>query len=90
MRKIFPFLIAVLCVLASCSKQDNKIDLSGSWQVSLDSLQTFNAITLPGTTDAAGLGEPNTLEPALTSPQVNRLTRKHSFLGAAVRLNVIA
>lgn len=83
MRKFFPLITALICVLASCTKQDNKIDLSGSWQVSLDSLQTFDAITLPGTTDAAGLGEPNTLEPALTSPQVNRLTRKHSFLGAA-------
>lgn len=40
-------------------------------------------MALPGTTDLAGLGEPNTLEPGITSPQINRLTRRHSFLGAA-------
>lgn len=83
MRKILFFLFVSLAFFVSCNQRETTIDLSGSWQVSLDSLQTFDPITLPGTTDAAGLGEPNTLEPAITSPQVNRLTRKHSFLGAA-------
>ena len=38
---------------------------------------------LPNTLDGAGIGEPNTLSPALTKPQLSRLTRKHSFIGEA-------
>lgn len=59
------------------------MDLSGTWQVSLDSLSTFSPIQLPGTTDLAGLGEPNTLEPSIEGEQIQRLTRRHSFLGEA-------
>ena len=76
-------LLSVFAVLAvSCTKRDS-IDLSGTWQVSLDSLSTFQPITLPGTTDLAGLGTPNTLEPGITGEQIKRLRRKHSFIGAA-------
>lgn len=83
--KPIQFLMLTLATLASiaCSTPETKIDLSGDWQVSLDSLKTFQHMSLPGTTDLAGLGTPNTLGPAITSPQINRLTRKHSFLGAA-------
>ena len=59
------------------------LDLSGQWQVSLDSMETFQPIRLPGTTDIAGLGVKNTLQPELAKPQVLHLTRKHSFVGAA-------
>lgn len=68
---------------ASLSRAQETLDLSGTWQVSLDSMATFQSITLPGTTDAAGLGTPNSLEPALEKPQLLHLTRKHSFVGAA-------
>lgn len=68
--------------VSSCSRQSH-LDISGEWQVSLDSLQTFQTMQLPGTTDQAGLGNPNTLEPAITGEQVQRLTRKNSFLGEA-------
>lgn len=69
--------------LASCSKKSEFVDLSGTWQVSFDSLDTFQPIALPGTTDLAGLGEPNTLEPAIDGEQIQRLTRRNSFTGAA-------
>lgn len=65
------------------AKAQNSIDLSGQWQVSLDSLQTFQTISLPGNLDLAGIGTPNTLTPALTKPQLLHLTRKHRFVGAA-------
>lgn len=65
------------------AKAQNSIDLSGQWQVSLDSLQTFQPISLPGNLDLAGLGTPNTLAPDLAKPQLLHLTRKHSFVGAA-------
>lgn len=77
------FLSVVALLAASCSQSSRSLDLSGTWQVSLDSLATFQPIGLPGTTDDAGLGTPNTLEPAITGPQIQRLTRKHSFIGAA-------
>ena len=81
MKRLF-ILVAAVSVLASCV-QYRSLDLSGEWQVSLDSLATFSPISLPGTTDLAGLGVANTLEPALAMPQLERLTRRHSFLGAA-------
>ena len=77
------FLSVVALLAASCSQSSRSLDLSGTWQVSLDSLAPFQPIGLPGTTDDAGLGTPNTLEPAITGPQIQRLTRKHSFIGAA-------
>lgn len=76
------FLLGLLISLTACVKEPS-VDLSGSWQVSLDSLKTFVPMQLPGTTDAAGLGIADTLAPAITEPQILRLTRKHSFLGAA-------
>lgn len=82
MKKSAAIILAATVALA-CSSPKDRIDLAGNWQVSLDSLETFQPIVLPGTTDLAGLGTPNTLEPGITHPQINRLTRKHSFLGAA-------
>ncbi|MBQ9660599.1 MAG: glycoside hydrolase family 2 [Bacteroidales bacterium] len=83
MKRILFFLgSAGLLLAASCTRQ-RTVDLSGTWQVSLDSLATFQSISLPGTTDDAALGVPNTLEPAIIGEQIKRLTRKHSFLGAA-------
>lgn len=80
MKRILLPLLALLAL--SCSQQ-RPLDLSGQWQVSLDSLSTFQPIALPGTLDDAGLGTPNTLEPAITPPQITRLTRKHSYIGEA-------
>lgn len=57
--------------------------LGGSWKVSLDSLASFCDITLPSTTDMAGIGTPTTLSPALEKPQLLRLTRRNSFIGKA-------
>ena len=82
MKRILP-LFALLGLLAAGCTERRALDLSGTWQVSLDSLATFQPIALPGTTDLAGLGTPNTLEPAITGEQIKRLTRRHSFLGAA-------
>ena len=77
---LFPIL---LLLVASCTRSQEGLDLSGTWQVSLDSLATFQPMHLPGTTDDAGLGTPNTLEPGISGPQIQRLTRKHSFIGEA-------
>ena len=76
------FMAAVLFVAASCSS-GNSINLAGKWRVSLDSLATFSPINLPGTTDDAGLGEADTLQPALQLPQLQSLRRRNSFMGEA-------
>lgn len=71
------------------------ISLAGKWFVQIDSLdegiqqQWFNhtvgrIIQLPGTLDDAGIGKPTTLSPdQLTKDVVEKLTRKHSYIGAA-------
>lgn len=77
-------LAGILLLLAcSCGVQTNVLDLSGTWQASLDSLATFHSMQLPGTTDLAGLGTPDTLKPSISQPQIQRLARKYSFVGAA-------
>lgn len=81
--KASTLLIPFLMLSMGMAKAQNSIDLSGQWQVSLDSLQTFQTISLPGNLDLAGIGTPNTLTPALTKPQLLHLTRKHRFVGAA-------
>lgn len=59
-----------------------RLDISGEWTVCIDGNEK-HSIQLPNTLDGAGLGEANTLTPALTQPQLSRLTRKHSFTGQA-------
>ena len=76
-------LILFVLILMGCSGQKHTLDLSGEWEVSLDSMETFQPILLPGTTDGAGIGTPNALEPELTKPQLLHLTRKHVYIGAA-------
>ena len=89
-------LVVALFLCAACAgrKSNAGIDLSGTWTVALDSTDTGldrgwencafdQPITLPGTTDDAGLGTPNTLEPKLEKPQLLHLTRKHSYIGPA-------
>lgn len=88
------FLLFLLLGISGISSAQNLMDLSGSWALALDSLdvgekerwyqQSFSDnINLPGTTDLAGKGIPNQLVPKLEKPQLLRLTRKNSYVGAA-------
>ena len=80
MKKIFVNMMLLVCSVLMWAQQ--RIDLSGEWKVSLDN-KGNQTIMLPNTLDGAGIGKPNTLSPALTKPQLSRLTRKHSFIGKA-------
>ena len=93
MKKTF---ISLLLTASICGYANDRdvLDLSGKWTVGLDSTDiglTENwqerlfttPISLPGTTDGAGLGIENTLKPALTKPQFTYLTRKHKHVGPA-------
>lgn len=90
------YLLGLVCLfLMSCgSSKRSVLDISGAWTVELDSTEVglergftnvafAQTITLPGTTDGAGLGVANTLKPALTKPQLLHLTRKNSYIGPA-------
>ena len=72
--------LSCLCVLAASAQQN--MNLSGQWQVRLGT-GMVQPIALPGTLDGAGIGTPNTLQPALQKPQLSRLTRNHSYIGTA-------
>lgn len=83
----------LLC-LVSCKNTSSRISLAGEWQFALDSADagvnenwaalTFkDKIQLPGTTDDAGYGTPNSLPPSIQKPQVLHLTRKNSYVGPA-------
>ena len=76
------FITLALLALPLFVFAQERLDLSGEWKVSLNN-RGNQTIMLPNTLDGAGIGEPNTLSPALTKPQLSRLTRKHSFIGEA-------
>lgn len=70
------------------------LSLSGEWQFALDSLDVgitekwfersfADKIQLPGTTDEAGYGIPNSLSPSVEKPQILHLTRRNSYVGPA-------
>ncbi|HRZ38349.1 MAG TPA: glycoside hydrolase family 2 TIM barrel-domain containing protein [Candidatus Paceibacterota bacterium] len=88
LRPLTPLLAAILLTPGALGQ--SRIDLSGRWSVRLDpndegvSAQWFAAplaggtsMKLPGTTDRAGLGEPE------TDPNPGFLSREHKFVGAA-------
>ena len=81
------FLIIGLLSWALNPVNGQELDLSGNWSVVLQDPafvgQTYD-IYLPGTTDAAGIGYPDTLKTALERTQLLHLTRKHSYVGKAV------
>lgn len=97
MKRMFVKLCCILILpllFCGCASSVHEISLAGEWNVALDSLDRGDSlgwnnigfetpITLPGTTDMAGLGNLNTLHPELAKPQLLHLTRNHSYLGAA-------
>lgn len=94
MRRSKFFIVCTIVVLfmASCKQQVQEIDLSGKWEVALDSLDKGIAekwymeafadeITLPGTLCDAGYGTPCTLEPTMEKEVFLNLKRKFEYLG---------
>ena len=73
--------IALGAAVMLCGARE-RIDLAGQWKADLRDYPAA-MISLPGTTDAAGLGQPDTLRPDLKKPQLLYLTRRHSYVGPA-------
>lgn len=80
--------------MSSCKQPTQEIDLSGEWEVALDSLdkgiserwyaESFSdRITLPGTLCDAGYGTPCTLEPVMEKEIFLNLKRKFDYVGPA-------
>ncbi len=92
-NRLVILLIALLVV--ACGRVDSHfVSFSGEWSVRLDSLDVGlqngwqnidfqQKMLLPGTTDDAQLGIKDTLNPALTRPQLSNLTRRNRYVGAA-------
>ena len=94
MLKFFLSICITLMLLTSCQKPSSEISLAGKWQFAMDSTDVgitekwfersfADKIQLPGTTDEAGYGIPNTLPPSVEKPQILHLTRKNSYVGPA-------
>lgn len=94
MLKQFIFVCVSLLIFSSCRERSATISLAGEWQFAMDSTDTgitdkwfersfTDKIQLPGTTDEAGYGIPNSLPPSIGKPQILHLTRKNSYVGPA-------
>ena len=95
--RISKFLIAwgiIALLMTSCKQVVREIDLSGEWEVALDSMdkgisgkwymESFpDKIALPGTLCDAGYGTPCTLEPTMDKEIFLNLKRKFDYLGPA-------
>lgn len=92
--KRFLFICISLIMFSACRETSPVISLAGEWQFAMDSTdvgvtekwfeRTFSdKIQLPGTTDEAGYGIPNSLPPSIGKPQILHLTRKNSYVGVA-------
>ncbi|MCZ2654366.1 MULTISPECIES: hypothetical protein [Bacteroides] len=93
MKKLL-FSLLIIILSTSCSSEKKQLDISGEWTVRLDSTDVGikeswqgnlfeTPMQLPGTTDDAGLGTLNALEPTLSKPQLLYLTRLHNYVGVA-------
>lgn len=96
MKLFTQLLFVALCVtlFTGCKEKSLTTSLAGEWEFAIDSTDVGiteewyagsldDRIQLPGTTDEAGYGTPNSLPPSISKPQILHLTRKHSYVGPA-------
>ncbi len=87
-------LVASILFHCSCAEKSQKIDLSGTWEIALDSLDTgitdkwydrsfSQEISLPGTLCDAGYGNPCTIQPEMEKEVFLNLKRKYDYVGVA-------
>ncbi|MDE5793444.1 MAG: glycoside hydrolase family 2, partial [Muribaculaceae bacterium] len=82
-NRIFLLFASTILPSIAFAAAGSQIDLAGEWKVKLENESKEHVITLPGTTDDAGIGTPDTLTPMLKKPQLLHLTRKNRFVGNA-------
>lgn len=81
--KSYFVIFSLICICCFSAYAESCLDLSGEWQVKLHGMEGINQMSLPGTTDDAGLGMADTLSPILKKPQLLHLTRRNRFVGNA-------
>lgn len=74
--KYILFSVTLFGLLLSCSIQENSIDLSGEWSVSIDSV--YHKVVLPGSLAENSIGD------QLTDSAKNKLSESYHFEGAAL------
>lgn len=92
---IFIFFIAIF--LSCQAQKDTAINLSGEWELCLDSLNSGDIdqlkfdlkVNLPGTLDEAGIGKANKMLPEMKREVMLHLQRKHEYIGKAWYRNTI-
>ena len=87
-KRIINACIATALSLVSAQEvygQGERIALSGTWQLSLDSTNYVHTINLPGSTDEAGIGEKHIDGTPLyiDRPETWQLARRRIFIGEA-------
>jgi len=93
MIRFLPVVI-VLSISLSCSRQTDVIQLEGTWDLCLDSISDPHSVSpdllrfplsvsLPGTLDEAGIGDPVPVDTVLDRKVMLHLQRKVSFIGQA-------
>jgi len=90
--------ILFIAIFSSCQAQkESAINLSGEWELCLDSLNSENIdqlkfdlkVNLPGTLDEARIGKANKLVPEMKREVMLHLQRKHEYIGKAWYRNTI-
>jgi hypothetical protein len=84
MKTIEKYLLLFLITYLFCfTANSQQLSLKGVWQVTLDSNNKKYSISLPGTLDDAGIGNPVNQTPELNIATLAHLTRKVDFVGKA-------
>ena len=78
-KNMFRALILLSLIATSCTKQSNRIDLSGIWQFTTDSTVWNQTIQLPGSMTSNGLGEDITVNTPWTGGIADSSYFKNKF-----------
>jgi hypothetical protein len=76
-------LMSLIVISSCCVAHGQQLSLNGVWQVTLDSNNKKYAVSLPGTLDDAGIGNPVKINPELNIATLAHLSRKVQFTGKA-------
>lgn len=86
-RKFITWLLLNACIAATAQ---TSIDLGGQWTLTDTAGVALNIpVSLPGTLDMAGIGQPSSLPLEMGREQLRHLTRRVSFVGQATYTRTI-
>ena len=83
MTSLYKYALLLLVAGSASAVRSETKDLSGLWNVTLEEIGQHSAISLPGTTDMAQLGNPVDTMSMSDDEKFRRLTRRFSYIGPA-------